>query len=158
MKIQRRRPTGRSSFGQGLVEFSLALIPFLLVIMGIVDLGRGIYMNSGVSQATREIARVTAVHPGTGASRWNSPETLAVIATQKGLVPGLADPSATITFTCVTLSDVEITPAGADCAPGAVYPAVFVKVQVTVPFSVLTPVLSMVAPTTLSSTAHVQVP
>ena len=101
---------------------------------------------------------MTAVHPGTGASLWNSPEIQAVIATQKGLVPGLADPSATISFTCVTLSDSEITPAGADCAPTANYPTVFVKVRITVPFSVLTPMLSMVAPTTLSSTAHVQVP
>jgi Flp pilus assembly protein TadG len=144
--------------GQGLVEFSLALIPFLIVIMGIVDLGRGVYMNSGVSQAAREIARVTAVHPGTGASLWNSTETQGVIATQKGLVPGLADPSATITFKCVTLSDVEIAPPGADCAASTAYPVVFVKVAITVPFNVLTPVLSMVAPTTLSSTAHIQVP
>ncbi len=30
--------------------------------MGIVDLGRGIYIYNGVNQAARELARVTSVH------------------------------------------------------------------------------------------------
>ena len=145
--------TQRHSPGQALVEFSLALIPFLLIVMGIVDLGRGIYVNSGVSQAAREIARVTAVHPGT--TLGGSAETLTVIATQKNLVPGLADPAATITITCVTISDVVIP--GTGCVSTAAVPA-FVKVRVTAPFSVLTPLMSMVAPSTLGATAHIQVP
>jgi Flp pilus assembly protein TadG len=148
-----RVPRGREPRGQGLVEFSLALIPFLIVVMGIVDLGRGIYMNNGVSEAAREIARVTAVHPGT--TLGDSAQTQAVVGTQRNLVPGLADPAATITFTCTTISDVTI--AGTGCATTSSRVA-FVRVQVTVPFSVLTPILSMVAPSTLSSIAHVQVP
>ena len=48
--------------GQSLVEFSLVLIPFLLILMGIIDLGRGIYTYNGVAQAARELARVTSVH------------------------------------------------------------------------------------------------
>ena len=48
--------------GQALVEFSLILIPFLWILMGIVDLGRGIYTYNGVNQAARELARVTSVH------------------------------------------------------------------------------------------------
>jgi Flp pilus assembly protein TadG len=142
----------RHSTGQGMVEFSLALIPLLLVVMGIVDLGRGIYMNSGTSEAAREMARVTAVHPG--ATLGTSAETLAVIATQKNLVPGLADPSATITFTCTTITDAVIT-GTCDTTDAQV---AYVRVDITVPFSVITPILSMVAPTTLSSTAHIQVP
>jgi Flp pilus assembly protein TadG len=143
----------KAASGQGMVEFSLALIPFLVVLMGIVDLGRGIYMNNGLAEAAREMARVTAVHPGT--TLGGSPETLAVIATQKTLVPGLSDPSATVTFSCTTISDTVI--AGTSCASTASATA-FVKVQISVPFSVSTPLLSMVAPTTLSSTAHVAVP
>ena len=136
-----------------MVEFSLALLPFLLVVMGIFDLGRGIYMNNGTAEAAREIARVTAVHPGT--TLGDSAETLAVIATQENLVPGLADPSATITFSCTTIKDVVI--AGTGCETTDTVTA-FVRVQVTVPFGVITPLLSMVAPATLSSTAHIQVP
>ena len=35
-----RKMRGRAR-GQALVEFSLVLIPFLLILMGIADLGRG---------------------------------------------------------------------------------------------------------------------
>ena len=41
--------------GQALVEFSLAVTVFLLLVMAIVDFGRGIYMYNGVSQAAREV-------------------------------------------------------------------------------------------------------
>ena len=141
--------------GQALVEFSLALIPFLLILMGIVDLGRGIYMNNGISEAAREIARVTAVHLCTGSpcTLGNSTETQATIGTQKGMIPGLG--SGTIQFACTTVSDVVLTSleSGAVCDSGD-----FIRVQVTVSYSALTPILSMVAPSTLSSTAHIQVP
>jgi Flp pilus assembly protein TadG len=156
MTIRRTiRSSGPRRRGQALVEFSLALIPFLLILMGIVDLGRGIYMNNGVNEAAREIARVTAVHPCTPGSctLGNSAETLATIGTQKGLIPGLG--SGTITFACVTVSDaLETTiPAGTGCPRDD-----FIRVTVTVAYAALTPVLSMVAPSNLSSTAHIQVP
>jgi hypothetical protein len=65
------------------------------------------------------------------------------------MVPGLADPNSTIVFTCT--NNVEVVQA--QCNPGD-----FVVVTVTVPFSTLTPLLSMVAPTSLSATAHIVVP
>jgi Flp pilus assembly protein TadG len=140
--------------GQALVEFSLALIPFLLILMGIADLGRGIYMSNGVNQAAREIARTTALHvcatSGT-CTLGNSPETQATIDTQKNLVPGLADASSSITFTCTNVVDATISTTS--CEGGD-----YVKVTVSVPYSALTPVLSMVAPTTLVASAHIQVP
>jgi Flp pilus assembly protein TadG len=141
--------------GQALVEFSLALIPFLLILMGIFDLGRGIYMNNGVSEAAREIARATAVHPcdTSSCSLGNSTETLAVIGTQKGLIPGMGSPSSSVTFACTTVSDVVDLTADAACKSGD-----YIRVTVQVPFSVLTPILSMVTPSTLEATAHIQVP
>jgi Flp pilus assembly protein TadG len=150
---ERPRRTGR---GQALVEFSLALIPFLLILMGIIDLGRGVYMSSGVNQAAREIARTTAVHPcNTGScTLGNSDQTIATVNTQKGLIPGLSDPSASITFDCTSIGDTTvIPPAGQVCPSGD-----FVKVTVSVPYAAITPILSMVAPSTLVSTAHIQVP
>ena len=144
--------------GQALVEFSLALIPFVMMLLGIFDLGRGIYMNNGVSEAAREIARATAVHPcdTSSCALGNSPETAAVIAVQKGLIPGLGSPSSSVTFACTTVSDVVVT-GNETCSSGKGGP-LYIRVTVSVPFSVLTPVLSMVAPSTLQSTAHVQVP
>jgi Flp pilus assembly protein TadG len=146
------------SHGQALVEFSLALIPFVLILLGIFDLGRGIYMNNGVSEAAREIARATAVHPcdTSSCTLGNSAETAAVITTQKGLIPGMGSASSSVTFACTTVSDVVVT--GNPSCSSTDSEALYIRVTVQVPFSVLTPVLSMVAPSTLQSTAHVQVP
>jgi Flp pilus assembly protein TadG len=151
--VTRRRARYHAGGGQALVEFAIVLIPFLFLLMGIADLGRGIYVNNGVAQAAREIARATSVHPciGDPCTIGNSTETAAVTATQRSLVPGLADPAASITIGCTDITDSPISSAA--CGRGD-----FVRVEVRVPFSVITPLLSMVAPTTLSSTSHVKIP
>ncbi len=51
--------------GQALVEFALVIPIFLLLLFGIVDVGRMVYMNSTLSQAAREGARVASVE-----ARW----------------------------------------------------------------------------------------
>jgi hypothetical protein len=84
MKRSRRRG------GQAIVEFALVLPLLFIFLMGIIDLGRGIYLYNGVSQAAREIARAVSVHPG--APLGSSPEVAAVIDIQMNLVPGMADP------------------------------------------------------------------
>jgi TadE-like protein len=56
-----RRHVGRGSQAQSLVEFVLILPIFLLLVFGIVDMGRFVYMNSTLSQAAREGARLAAV-------------------------------------------------------------------------------------------------
>lgn len=148
------RTSRRGRRGQALVEFSIAIVPFLLIFMGIADLGRGIYMNNGANQAAREIARVTAVHPCNTASctLGNSAETLATIATQQRLIPNLIPSS--VTIACSTISDATVTStADSPCDSGN-----FIRVTVSVQYSTLTPILSMVAPKTLTSTAHVEVP
>ena len=48
----------RANPGQTLVEFALVLTVFLLMTMGIVDLGRGILTYNMISNAAREGARV----------------------------------------------------------------------------------------------------
>src|SRR6266576_1696347 len=115
--------------GQALVEFSLALIPF-----GIFDLGRGIYMNNGVSEAAREIARATAVHPcdTSSCTLGNSPETLAVVATQKGLIPGMGSAASSVTFACTTVSDVVVTGNPSCSSPNE--ETLYIRVTVQVPF------------------------
>jgi Flp pilus assembly protein TadG len=147
--------TRRRERGQGLVEFSLVLIPFLLILMGIIDLGRGIYTYNGVAQAARELARATSVHTcdttKPSCTLGTSPQTANVRGTQNTMVPGLAGGTAVVTYTCTSLTDATLS--SVDCRSGS-----FVKVTVSVPFQVITPVLSMVAPTTLSSTTHIEIP
>ena len=122
--------------------------------MGTVDLGRGIYTNNGVAQAAREIARVTSVHQCVGpctSATWSA-ETLAVVNTQKQLVPGL--PTSGITITCSDVTDAAVTVAsGGFCPPGD-----YIRVTASVSFGVVTPLLPVPNPMTFSSTAHVRVP
>ena len=94
--------TGRhvNERGQSLVEFSMVIIVFLVILMGIVDFGMAIYKYNGVSQAAREIARVTSVHPcatpgALTCSPGGSAQTAQVVNTQKNLIPGLVDPTIT---------------------------------------------------------------
>jgi hypothetical protein len=105
----RARSRGR---GQALVEFSLALIPFLLLLMAIFDFGRAIYMYNGLSQAAREVARAAIVHQGAGGY---SDDVQPTIDTQKALIPGLAfeDP------VCVNSADADDSTAiaGRSCQP-----------------------------------------
>ena len=120
--------------GQALVEFSLVFLVFVVMVMGIFDFGRGIYQFNGVSEAAREIARVTSVHRGSACPQFcTSPETLAVIATQKGLVPSLGSPS----FDCIDSSGTVKDATG--CKPGD-----SVRVTIYAPFSPVTPLLGLV--------------
>lgn len=50
--------------GQALVEFALVLPVFVLILFGVIDLGRFVYTDSTLSQAAREGARVGAVEAG----------------------------------------------------------------------------------------------
>lgn len=132
---------GRS--GQGLVEFAIVIPVFLVILMGVVDLGRGIYMYNGVAEAAREIARVTSVHPGS--TLGNSAETAAVIATQRRLVPNLGNP----TFTCV---DIDGSVLATACIPGR-----SVRVTIVAPYTPVTPLLGLVGTWNMQSTSSVEI-
>jgi general stress protein CsbA len=55
--VSRRRHEG----GQTLIEFALVLPVFLVLLFAVIDIGRVVYVNSVVSQAAREAARLAAV-------------------------------------------------------------------------------------------------
>jgi hypothetical protein len=124
---------------------ALVLIPFLLMLFGLIDLGRGIYAYNGVAEAARELARVTSVHAGDPLG--SSAETAAVLATQVSLVPELETP----TFECV-----DITGAAAPddpCLPGN-----RVRVSTSAPFQPVTPLLLVLGTMTIESASSVQIP
>jgi hypothetical protein len=137
--------------GQTLVEFALVLIPFLLLLMGIFDLGRGIYTYNSASQAAREIARSASVDFQRGASAiGTSTETIKIINTQKRLVPGLTD--AGISISCVNVQDGPLSPPGRGCRAGD-----FVRVRISVSYSPVTPLLGLTGPFDLVSVSHVEI-
>lgn len=136
-----RRRSGR---GQALVEFSLTVTIFLILLMGIFDLGRAIYMYNGVAEAAREIARVTAVHPGS--TLGNSAETTAVVKTQKGLIPNLGNP----TFACRNIDNTAV-------AGTCMRPDHSVKVTISAVYTPATPVLSFLGSITVSSSSSAKI-
>ena len=121
----RRRPT--HSRGQSLVEFSLVVVPFVFIMMGIFDLGRGIYMMNGTAEAAREIARVTSVHSGCP----QDPHAVRATSAPARRPPMSSQPSAgsclrlaintTSDITCVDINDVvkaDNTASGAPTTSG----------------------------------------
>lgn len=148
-----RRPSARlpreRQRGQTLVEFALVLIPFLLLLMGIFDLGRGIYTYNSASQAAREIARSASVDFQRGAtSIGGSSETNNIVNTQKRLVPGLTDGG--ISISCVDVQDNPVT--GRGCRAGD-----FARVRISVSYSPVTPLLGLTGPFDLVSVSHVEI-
>jgi hypothetical protein len=129
---------------QTLVEFSLGVTVFLMLLIGTIDLGRGAFMLNGVSQAAREIARETSVHPGSGGIG-ASPESVAAIGVQRTMVPGLETPS----FECVDIAGTAIV---GSCQPGD-----WVRVTVSTEFHPALPLLSLLGPFALSSTSSAEI-
>jgi TadE-like protein len=153
---RRRRLRAGRTRGQSLVEFSLVIIPFTFLIMGIFDLGRGIYMMNGTAEAAREIARVASVHSGCLPESPNtcdlgsSTQISNVVATQRRLIPGMAiNPSTDIV--CVSIDDVVYT-VDKDCKWGEDY----VRVRVRSSFTPITPLVSMFGSHTFESYSRVR--
>jgi len=150
----RRRP--RRNRGQSLVEFSLVIIPFVFIMMGIFDLGRAIYMMNGTAQAAREIARVASVHSGClpespdTCDMGSSTQISDVVATQGRMLPGMAI-NTTTDIICVTIDDVP-TASDKACRWGADY----VRVRVRSSFTPITPIVSMFGSHTFESYSRVR--
>ena len=145
-----KRP--RRESGQGLVEFSLTIIIFLVILMGVVDFGMAIYKYNGVSQAARELARVTSVHPcavngALTCTPGGSAETAAVLATQKNLVPGLLDP----VFKCVDSSGTPVSPQPCDFSIDSV------QVEITAPYRPVTPLLGLTGTWNMKGSSSAQI-
>ncbi len=133
--------------GQSLVEFALVIPVFLLILMGVVDFGMAVYKFNGVSQAAREIARVTSVHPCAGSAPCapgSSTQTADVVKIQKGLIPGLTSP----TFACVDNSGAVSNPCD--------FTKDSVQVTVTAPYKPVTPILGSLIQWTMKGTSSAQ--
>ena len=59
--VEMRRLLHRASRGQALVEFSLVFPLVLLLIFGLIDIGRLVYAHNALSEAAREGARYGSV-------------------------------------------------------------------------------------------------
>lgn len=80
---------GRS--GQAMVEFALASILFMTIVLGTIDFGRAIYIDSQLTNAVREGARYAQVNPT---------NTSGIQTTVVGKATGLGLKSGDVTVTC----------------------------------------------------------
>ena len=79
----------RPRSGQALVEFALVLPVFLMLLFGLIDGGRYVFMNNVLSQAAREGARVAATEAGwIGKSTTDDPSCVASEALITAANPG----------------------------------------------------------------------
>ena len=140
-RIAPRRATAR---GQSLVEFALGITVFLTILIGLVDLARAAFLFNGVSDAAREIARVTSVHPGTP-SLGSSAETTSSVSAERALVPGLTVTS----YDCIDLAGAAVADT---CKPGN-----WVKVSVRTSFQPILPLLSPFGPITFTTASSAKI-
>jgi hypothetical protein len=134
----------RGAPGQSLVEFALGITIFLTILIGLVDLARAAFLFNGVSDAAREIARVTSVHPGT-TTLGSSTETTSSVAGERALVPGLTVTS----YSCIDLAGASVSTV---CQPGD-----WVKVSVQTSFQPILPLLAPLGPITFTTASSAKI-
>ena len=139
----RRRRSERSG-GQSLVEFALGITVFLTILIGLVDLARAAFLFNGVSEAAREIARVTSVHPGT-TTLGSSSETTAAVSAERALVPGITVDS----YACIDISGAAVS---GTCLAGN-----WVRVSVRTSFQPILPLLSPFGPITFATASSAKI-
>lgn len=130
------RRTRRASRGQALVEFAMAFPIVLLILLGILDLGRAVHAYNTVSNAARSAVRVAIVDQND-------------IAVQTA-----AEREA------VGLGEIVVGPVTYPHAAGGECPKLdcVVRVEVTHHWSAVTPVISqIVGPITISSASELPV-
>jgi Flp pilus assembly protein TadG len=113
---------GKKESGNTIIESALALVVFLMMLFGIMDLGRMVWTYNTLSQAARVDARYAIVHGNASGSVASSSDVSNVV---RGQVIGL-DPSTLVVTTTWT----------PDKNPGSA-----VKVQTSYSFAFLLPYL-----------------
>jgi len=137
----RRRP-GRTK-GQAIAEFALAVPIFLLMIFGLLDIGRLVYINNAIAQGAREAARWGSVQ-GRSASAASRASIAAYARASMAAVPSPA-----VSVTCEDASGTVIVQCGSND---------LLIVQVSSPVSMFTPLIAqLVGPVTASTTSQVVV-
>ena len=76
-----------------MVEFALLIPLFMLIVMGVLDLGRGVYAYSVVANSAREGARYGTVHPQDDAGMISAARASAVALDPSQLTVVIAHPS-----------------------------------------------------------------
>jgi Flp pilus assembly protein TadG len=130
-----RRSSGRRAAGQSLVEFAIVLPIFLLLLFGLIDIGRFVYSVNALSEAAREGTRFGSV--GAWTQSCAGPREACVEAVTRARLAGV--PGATATAICQRYVADSATPS--PVARGSCRTNDVLTVRVDADFEVLTPVI-----------------
>ena len=142
--------------GQSLVEFALVLPIFLLLIMGVIDAGRLVYMNSTLSNAAREGARTGAVEAnwkgqsggscGAAAGKKCPADDAALLADIKATADYMNTPFGPVAAAYMRCTDKDSVPpavgTNTTCSPNTHTSQISVRVTQT--WSALTPIIGQI--------------
>ena len=103
--VTRRRAPQR---GQALAEFAIILVVLMLLLLGIVDLSRAVYIRSVVANAAREGARYAVVQPRDAAQDAIASATTSVVV-DKSLAGSVAVSPADVSVTWPDTDHVRVT-------------------------------------------------
>lgn len=127
-----KRLVKTTSRGQAIVEFAVILLPFLMLVFGVVDGGRAILAYNQMSQNAREVARVATI-----SCFLTQPRCDATVAPLSGAIAthqaGAQGPMV-YTVTCI---DPTTNAAAALCKVGYL-----VRVRVESQFDLTTPIIA----------------
>jgi Flp pilus assembly protein TadG len=130
--------------GQGLIEFGIVMVFLILIVFGVLDLGRVFFSIITISNAAREGARYLTLHPDDKASAYAGTKAAGVQEAQ-GSIIHIQPSDVTVTY-CVDLDAFD------SCDSG--YP---VRVKVQYQF---TPIMSWImrGPYLLQRSVEMMVP
>lgn len=98
--ILRKMKSGRKQpLGQSLVELALTLPIFLLLLIGIMEVGRLVFFYNAIYSASREGARyAAATDPASGTARYNNCAGIRSAAKKAGILANLTDANIQIQY------------------------------------------------------------
>jgi len=141
-----RRVGRRRQRGQGLVEFAIVLPVIVLVVLGLLDLGRAIYTYNTLAQAARQAARTAIVNQTTSAVQDQ--------AIASGATLGLSTANVDVCFKTSSSTQSDCSSSTDDCPQSSRVIGCMAIVRAHVSYAPMTPVIALILSSiNLSSTS-----
>jgi Flp pilus assembly protein TadG len=98
--------------GQGILEFALVLPLLLLVVFGVLDLGRIFFVTIGLTNAAREGVRYLTLHPDDVSNEFGSFWGSKAAATDEANYSGITVSGSQVTVTCSNVDGDDLCDSG----------------------------------------------
>lgn len=143
MRMTRHRPVSK---GQALVEFALVMPVIVLMIFGLVDVGRAVFTYNTLSQSARQAARTAIVNQDS-----TSIENTAI---ENGATLGLSASDVDVCFKSDDSTERDCSSTAGDCT--TILVGCLAIVEAHTDYAPLTPVIGSLLGTILMSSTSVE--